>query len=101
MPRPSELPSEEAFIAWLRDPCTKLFREWARRRKLQLMESWAAGEFTAAFDVEMAVKNAGATGACSVYQEVIEPVFEKLLDEVTDDESERVETPGPGSAGGA
>lgn len=86
MPRSSDLPSEEQFKGWLRDPCTLMFREYARRRRMALMETWARGEFSAAFDVEMAVKNAGATGACSIWEEVIEPVFQSIIDEVTDGE---------------
>jgi len=39
---------------------------------MELMELWASGAFTGTFDIEMAVKNAGATGACSVYQFVQE-----------------------------
>ncbi len=42
------------------------------------MEAWANGNFTGTFNVEMAVKNAGATGACSAYQEVLELTFEDL-----------------------
>jgi len=44
---------------------------WAARRREALKESWANGEMSAAFDMEMAVKNAGATGGCSVYRELL------------------------------
>lgn len=37
-----------------------------------LKESWANGEFTAAFDIEMMAKNAGATGAASAYQRILD-----------------------------
>lgn len=43
------------------------------------MESWANGEFTAAFDTEMAVKNASATGACSIYKEIVDIEVEDLF----------------------
>lgn len=98
MPRPNELPTEEEFLDWLQSPVTQLLREWARRRRQNLMERWANGDFSAAFSMEMAVKNAGATGACSILEEVIEPVFQDLIDEVTDDKSERIKAPRPGGS---
>lgn len=45
--------------------------QWVRERRENLKESWANGEFTAAFDIEMMAKNAGATGAASAYSEVL------------------------------
>jgi hypothetical protein len=39
---------------------------------------WAGGAFSASFEVEMLVKNAGATGACSAYQEVLELDYETI-----------------------
>ena len=98
MPRPRDLPSEEEFQDWLQQPVTQLLRAWARSRKQELMEKWARGEFSAAFTTEMLAKNAGATGACSVLEEVIEPVFQKLIDEVSDDKSEWTEAPRPGGS---
>jgi hypothetical protein len=44
-----------------------------------LKECWAQGDFSAAFDVEMAVKNAGATGACSAYKDLLEIDAEDLF----------------------
>lgn len=64
------IPTEGEWEEWLSHPCTKHLRAWAERSRLDLMEMWASGHFTGAFDVEMAVKNAGATGACSVYADI-------------------------------
>jgi len=44
-----------------------------------LKEAWANGEFSAAFDTEMLVKNAGATGACSVMQEILSVTVEDIF----------------------
>jgi hypothetical protein len=64
---------------------TKQLRRWARLRREQLKDSWAAGEFSAAFDTEMLVKNAGATGACSILQELMNLDYDELH-EVLDNE---------------
>lgn len=50
------------------------------RRRSELKESWANGEFTAAFDTEMLAKNAGATGACSMLLELLTITAEDLGD---------------------
>lgn len=42
-----------------------------KEEREHLKESWANGEFSAAFDTEMAVKNAGATGYCSACNDVL------------------------------
>lgn len=63
------------------------------------MESWANGQFSDGFDVAMAVKNAGATGACSAYLEVMEVNFETLNEELDDDKSKWPVPEGPGGAG--
>lgn len=39
---------------------------------------WASGSFTAAFELEMMVKNAAATGACSIYEQVSEMDFNQI-----------------------
>lgn len=100
MPRSSNLPSEEQFIAWLQDPCTQLLREYCRRQREQLKEMWADGNFSDPTSAtSMAIKNAGATGACSAYQEIIEPVFQSLIDEVADEPAgEQVRTPPSGES---
>lgn len=81
-----ELPSSEDFQLWLLSPVTQLQREWARRKREVLKELWADGNYSAAFTVEMAVKNAGATGACSILKEVIDPNYQDMIDEVTDEQ---------------
>jgi len=100
MPRSRDLPSEEQFTAWLQDPCTQMLREYARRKREELKEMWAGGDFSDPTSAtSMAIKNAGATGACSAYQEVIEPVFQSIFDEVTDGEPSGEQVgPEPGGA---
>jgi len=92
------MPSEEEWIEWLHHPCTKRLRFWAEKDRQGLMEMWAKGIFTAAFDTEMAVKNAGATGACSVYADVIELDYQQIVIGASD-ESVGINTVGPGSTG--
>jgi hypothetical protein len=70
--------AEEEFLGWLDHPVTKQLREWAHRRREDLKEQWANGTFSAAFDTEMAVKNAGATGFCSAMQELIDIDYDTL-----------------------
>jgi hypothetical protein len=50
-----------------------------------LKEAWANGQFTAAFDIEMMAKNAGATGAASVFQELVEIEYETLKAETSNE----------------
>lgn len=45
------------------------------------MEGWATGTYTAAFGIEMAVKNAGATGGCSVYAQIVEMDYDLIFGE--------------------
>lgn len=54
--------------------------QWLQERRQELMEQWADGMFSAAFDMEMAVKNAGATGACSIIKSILEISYEELED---------------------
>jgi hypothetical protein len=75
MSKAEEAPSLEQWEEWLQHPCTKALREWAREKLAGLKDEWASGTFTASFDIEMMAKNAGATGACSVYAEVEEMDF--------------------------
>ena len=95
------MPSEEEWAEWLIHPCTKRLRFWAEHERMQLMTRWSEGEFSAAFDMEMAVKNAGATGACSVYVNLIDPDYQQIVMEPSDEikEPERLDTSGAGSAG--
>lgn len=79
-----DLPEDKAWEEWLTHPCTKALRNWADRKRKGLMEQWATGNFSASFDIEMAVKNAGATGACSVYAEVREMDLTQITTELSD-----------------
>jgi hypothetical protein len=58
---------------------------WASRKRENLKEAWANGQFTAAFDIEMMAKNAGATGAASVFQELVEIEYETLKAEISNE----------------
>jgi len=49
------------------------------------MEQWASGQFSASFTSELIARNAGATGACSVYEELIELKQEDLDTELLND----------------
>jgi hypothetical protein len=55
--------------------------EWARSERERLKDAWANGNFTAAFDIEMMAKNAGATGACSALQSLLSIEFDDLYGE--------------------
>lgn len=89
----AETLSEEAWKEWLQHPVTRRLREVAAERKLELMEKWAAGDFTASFTNEMIAKNAGATGACSIWDEIQEMDF-SLIEGDTDGKQERAPAPG-------
>ena len=89
---------QEEFLQWLQNPVSQQLRQWAQRKRQALMESWANGQFSDGFDVAMAVKNAGATGACSAYLEVMEVNFETLNEEL--DDGREHEWPHPEGASG-
>lgn len=97
---PEAMPTEEAWNDWLNHPCTKRLRSWADGARFDLMELWAAGNFSAAFTTEMAVKNAGATGACSVYEHVRDMNYQLIIIGGSD-EGEQVgaDTIGPSGPG--
>jgi hypothetical protein len=57
---------------------TKELRQWAIKLREQRKEDWANGLFSGAFDTEMIVKNAGATGYCSALQDLINLDYESL-----------------------
>ena len=84
----TEFPSSEDWSEWLQNPCTKMLREWACMQRDSLKEQWATGSFTASFEIETIARNAGATGACSVYVEVEELDFNQIIG-VISDESKR------------
>ena len=95
---PSEkVPTEQEWEEWLQHPCTKRLREWAGVCRQNLMEQWAEGNFSAAFDMEMAVKNAGATGACSVFADLQHPDYQQIVMGTVDEEPVRVDSAGAGS----
>lgn len=89
MAKAEELPELKNWEEWLMHPCTKALRGWAREQRQALMEQWANGNFTASFDIEMAVRNAGATGACSIYAEVEEMDYQLIIEGGTDAEPKR------------
>lgn len=101
-----KLPTQNEWDEWKLHPCTKRLRFWAQQSRMDLMEAWASGTFSAAFSIEMAVKNAGATGACSVFENLIEPEYNQIVIGATDEvkEPEKLkqdgaEPPGASSAG--
>ncbi|MBT9137983.1 MAG: hypothetical protein DDT31_00527 [Syntrophomonadaceae bacterium] len=47
----------------------------------RLKDAWANGQFSAAFDTEMLVKNAAATGACSALKSVLDLSVDDLYGE--------------------
>ena len=94
-----EQPSEENWKEWLTHPCTKFLRFSAEKNRLELMEMWASGAFSAAFDMEMAVKNAGATGACSVWELIKELDYNQIVIGAIDEEQVGPETTGSSSPG--
>ena len=98
---PSEkLPTPEDWAEWLSNPCTKVLRKWARDSKQNLMELWAAGEFSGAFTTEFIVKNVGATGACSIYAEIIEMDYQQIATGEDDGEQVGIDPSGESSTGG-
>jgi len=98
---PEAMPTEEEWQSWLQHACTKRLRFWATQGREVLKEKWAQGDFSAAFNMEMAVKNAGATGACSVLVDVTELDYNQIVIGAADDNSESLgaSPSGPGSAG--
>ena len=73
---------QELFQAWKDHPMTKFLMQWASARREDLKERWASGHFSAAFDTEMLVKNAAATGSCSILQLLIELDYNDLMSEL-------------------
>lgn len=62
---------KQLFQEWKEHPVTRQLMEWARLKRENLKEDWAQGHFTAAFDLEMLVKNAAATSACSILDDLL------------------------------
>jgi len=71
-------PQEELFQEWKRHPVTKQLLTWATKERESLKEQWAAGNFSAAFSLEMAVKNAGATGYCNCLATLLDMDYDTL-----------------------
>lgn len=92
---PERMPTEEEWQEWLHHPCTKRLRFWAAQTREELRNLWEDGTFSASFETEMIVKNAGATGACSVLKDLVDPDYEKIVIGASD-EAKQV---GPGTAG--
>ncbi len=97
MPELGKMPTEEEWSSWLQHPCTKRLLFWANMERTSLMEQWASGNFSAAFDMEMAVKNAGATGACSIYADLLEMDYKQIVTGASENEAGK--QVGPDSAG--
>ena len=74
------MPSEEEFNSWKDQGLTHMVMEVIRKRRESLKETWANGNFSDSFDVAMAVKNAGATGACSAYQMILDLDYQDILE---------------------
>lgn len=77
--------NEELFQAWKDHPVTKDLIRWASSKREALKEAWAQGELTAAFDIEMMAKNAGATGAASILKQVIDLNYDDFYAELSND----------------
>lgn len=70
--------TEEEWKEWLLHPATKRLREWAYEQLEDRKDRWADGDFTDFTQTAMIARNAGATGACSVYKEIVEMNYEKM-----------------------
>lgn len=75
----SKLPEESEWNEWKQHPCTKALVSWMIEERQSMMERWATGQFSAAFTMEMAVKNAGATGACSVLEDLKDLDYNQIV----------------------
>lgn len=73
------MPSEEEFQQWKDQGLTQLVMRMMYNRREALKEQWANGSFSDSFDMAMAVKNAGATGACSAYQMILDLDYQDIL----------------------
>ena len=73
------MPTEEEFQSWRDQGLTQLVLDLIKHRREVLKEQWAVGSFSDSFDIAMAVKNAGATGACSAYQMILDIDYQDIL----------------------
>ena len=69
---------KEQFLNWQAHPVTEMVMEWARSKRESLKEDWANGMFTAANDFEMLIKNAAATSACSILDDLLNISYVEL-----------------------
>lgn len=77
--------TEELFQAWKDHQVTKDLILWASNKREALKEGWAQGDFTAAFDIEMMAKNAGATGAASILKQIMDLNYDDFYAELSDE----------------
>jgi len=66
------------FWDWKNHPVTALLMKWAELKRTELMELWATGNLSGQFTNEMIAKNAGATGACSILQDLLDIDYEEM-----------------------
>ena len=57
---------EQEFLEWKTHPVTKDFFQWLERRREEIKESWASGEFVSSHDRGDVYQNASALATCSV-----------------------------------
>lgn len=77
--------SQEEFDAWRDHPVTHLLRELAQRRKEQLKEQWASGQFTDLSQYGTAILNAKAIGRCEEISWFADLDYETFLGECSDE----------------
>jgi hypothetical protein len=64
--------SEDDWADWLLHPITKVFREYMRKSRLDLMEQWAQGCFTNQEHFATAVANAAAIGQADLFKRLLD-----------------------------
>ena len=95
-----DFPTEEDFNAWKRHPVTEFLFLWALKKRESLKEDWAQGSFSdPSFELAMAIKNAGATGACSILKDLLDLDYESAMTEITDGEYKWAKASGSSSSG--
>lgn len=62
---------------------TRQFLAWCEQEREAMKETWASGALTGAFNTEMAVKNAAATGRCELLKEILDMDY-TTLEQVND-----------------
>lgn len=69
---------QEEFNLWLEDPVTETFFAHCNKRRLDLMNEWANGAFTAPDSVGSAQLNAAAVGKAMIYGEILALTYEDI-----------------------